>query len=165
DPYTNYMAETETDELKFLTTGEYGGVGAMIGQRNGKVMVLEPYEGLPAQKAGLMYGDILVEIGGVKMSGDNMIRASELLKGQPGTSVKVLYTREGVKKPVEKTILRELVVINQVTWHGLVDDKTGYINLSGFTGKSSQEVRAALLACSTKPWQFATCLFRKARKL
>lgn len=145
DPYTNYMAETETEELKFLTTGEYGGVGAMIGQRNGKVMVLEPYEGLPAQKVGLMYGDILLEIGGVKMTGDNMNRASELLKGQPGTTVKVVYTREGMKKPVEKTILRELVVINQVTWHGLVDDKTGYINLSGFTGKSSQEVRAALL--------------------
>jgi carboxyl-terminal processing protease len=145
DPYTNYMAETETDELKFLTTGEYGGVGAMIGPRNGHVVVLEPYEGLPAQKAGLQYGDILLEIGGVKMVGDNMSRASELLKGQPGTSVKVTYTREGLKKPVEKTILRELVVINQVTWHGLVDGKTGYINLSGFTGKSSQEVRAALL--------------------
>lgn len=145
DPYTNYMAETETDELKFLTTGEYGGVGAMIGQRDGKVMVLEPYEGLPAQKAGLMYGDVLLEIGGVKMSGSNTARASELLKGQPGTTVKVVYTREGQKKPVEKTILRELVVINQVTWHGMVDDKTGYINLSGFTGKSSQEVRAALL--------------------
>lgn len=145
DPYTNYMAETETDELKFLTTGEYGGVGAMIGQRSGKVIVLEPYEGLPAQKAGLMYGDVLLEIGGVKMSGVNTSRASELLKGQPGTTVKVVYTREGQKKSVEKTILRELVVINQVTWHGLVDDKTGYINLSGFTGKSSQEVRAALL--------------------
>ena len=145
DPYTNYMAETETDELKFLTTGEYGGVGAMIGQRNGKVVVLEPYEGLPAQKAGLMYGDVLLEIGGVKMSGGNMTRASELLKGQPGTTVKVVFSRDGIKKPVEKTILRELVVINQVTWHGLVDDKTGYINLAGFTGKSSQEVRAALL--------------------
>lgn len=145
DPYTNYMAETETDELKFLTTGEYGGVGAMIGQRDGKVVVLEPYEGLPAQKAGLMYGDILLEIGGVKMTGESMSRASELLKGQPGTTVKVLYARDGFKKPAEKTILRELVVINQVTWHGLVDSKTGYINLSGFTGKSSQEVRAALL--------------------
>jgi len=145
DPYTNYMAETETDELKFLTTGEYGGVGAVIGQRGGKVVVLEPYEGLPAQKSGLMYGDVLLEIGGVKMNGENVTRASELLKGQPGTTVKVLYTREGLKKPVEKTIFRELIVINQVTWHGLVDDKTGYINLSGFTGKSSQEVRAALL--------------------
>jgi carboxyl-terminal processing protease len=145
DPYTNYMAETETDELKFLTTGEYGGVGAVIGQRNGKVVVLEPYEGLPAQKAGLMYGDVLLEIGGVKMIDEDRSRASELLKGQPGTEVKVVYKREGVKKPIEKTILRQLIVINQVTWHGLVDDKTGYINLNGFNGKSSQEVRAALL--------------------
>jgi carboxyl-terminal processing protease len=144
DPYTNYMAETETDELKFLTTGEYGGVGSVIGPRNGKVTVLEPYEGMPAQKAGLMYGDVFLEIGGVKMTPENMSKASELLKGQPGTTVKIVLQREGVKKPIEKTILRELVVVNQVTWHGLVGNKIGYINLSGFTGKSSQEVREAL---------------------
>jgi len=144
DPYTNYMAKTETDELKFLTTGEYGGVGSVIGQRNGKVMVLEPYGGMPAQKAGLMHGDVLLEIGGVKMTPENMSKASELLKGQPGTEVKIVLKREGVKKPIEKTIPRELVVINQVTWHGLVGDQVGYINLSGFTGKSSQEVREAL---------------------
>jgi carboxyl-terminal processing protease len=145
DPYTNYMAETETDELKFLTTGEYGGVGSVIGQRNGKVTVLEPYEGMPAQKAGLMYGDVFLEIGGLKMTPENMSKASELLKGQPGTPVKIVIQREGVKKPIEKTILRELVVVNQVTWHGLVGNKIGYINLSGFTGKSSQEVREALM--------------------
>jgi carboxyl-terminal processing protease len=150
DPYTNYMAETETDELKFLTTGEYGGIGAVIGQRNGKVLLLEPYENMPAQKAGLMYGDELLEIGGVKMNAENMTRASEFLKGQPGTEVKIIFKREGVNKPIEKTILRELIVINQVTWHGLVADKIGYINLSSFTGKSSQEVREALMDLKKK---------------
>jgi carboxyl-terminal processing protease len=150
DPYTNYMAETETDELKFITTGEYGGVGAIIGQRNGKVIVLEPYGGLAAQKAGLTYGDELLEIGGVKMTGADTERASELLKGQPGTEVKVVFKREGMKKPVEKIIKRELILINQVTWHGLVSDKVGYINLGGFTNKSSQEVQAALMDLKKK---------------
>jgi len=143
DPYTSYMPESETEDLKFMTTGEYGGVGSMIGPRNGKVTVLEPYLNMPAQKAGLQAGDVLLEINGVKMDSLNMNRASELLKGQPGTEVKLLVSREGVSKPFEKKILRELIIVKQVTYHGLVADKTGYINLSGFTSKATQEVRQA----------------------
>jgi carboxyl-terminal processing protease len=150
DPYTNYIAEAQTDELKFMTTGEYGGVGAIIGQRNGRVLVLEPYGGLPAQKTGLTYGDVLLEIGGVKMQGENMDRASDLLRGQPGTEVEVVYLRDGNKKPVRKKILRELVQINPVTWYGFVDSKIGYINLNSFTTKSSQEVHKAFVELKTK---------------
>ena len=145
DPYTDYMPESETGDFKFLTTGEYGGVGAMIGQRNGKVVVQDVYENTPAQKNGLLPGDVLLEINGVKMSRESISRASELLKGQPGTEVKLLIQREGSSKVIEKKILRELVIINQVTYYGLVADKTGYINLSGFTSKASQEVRQALM--------------------
>lgn len=145
DPYTNYIAEAETDELKFITTGEYGGVGAIIGQRNGRVLVLEPYQGLPAQKSGLQYGDVLLEIGGVKMVGSDMNRASELLRGGPGTTVEIVYMRPGFKKPVKKVITRELIQMNQVTWFGLVGEKVGYINLNSFTTKSTQEVRNALI--------------------
>ena len=150
DPYTNYIAEAETDELKFMTTGEYGGVGAIIGQRNGKVLVLEPYGGLPAQKNGLTYGDVLLEIAGVKMQGGNMDKASDLLRGQPGTEVEVVYLRDGSKKPVRKNILRELVQINPVTWYGFVGNKIGYINLNSFTTKSSQEVHKAFLELKAK---------------
>lgn len=145
DPYTNYMQESETADFKFMTTGEYGGVGAMIGQQNGKVVVLDLYENTPAQKSGVLAGDILLEIEGVKMDKASTSRASELLKGQPGTGVKLLIQRDGLSKPFLKTIIRELVVINQVTYHGMVADKTGYINLSGFTSKASQEIHQALL--------------------
>lgn len=145
DPYTNYMQESETDDFKFMTTGEYGGVGAMIGQQNGKVVVLDLYENTPAQKGGVLVGDILLEIEGVKMDKTSTNRASELLKGQPGTGVKLLLQREGISKPFLKTIIRELVVIDQVTYHGMVADKTGYINLSGFTSKATQEIHQALL--------------------
>lgn len=150
DPYTDYMPESETGDFKFLTTGEYGGVGAVIGQQNGKVVILDIYENTPALKNGLLVGDVLLEINGVKMDKQSISRASELLKGQPGTEVKLLIAREGVSKPMEKKILRELVVINQVGYHGLVADKTGYINLSGFTSKASQEVRQALLDLKKK---------------
>ncbi|HEY5499847.1 MAG TPA: S41 family peptidase, partial [Bacteroidales bacterium] len=145
DPYTDYMPESETGDFKFMTTGEYGGVGAMIGQKEGKVVILDLYDNTPAQKNGLLPGDILLEINGVKMEKQTISRASELLKGQPGTEVKLLIQREGTSKPFLKKILRELVVINQVTYHGLVADQTGYINLSGFTSKASQEVRQALI--------------------
>jgi len=145
DPYTDYMPESETGDFKFMTTGEYGGVGAMIGQKEGKVVILDLYDNTPAQKNGLLPGDILLEINGVKMEKQTISRASELLKGQPGTEVKLLIQREGTSKPFLKKILRELVVINQVTYHGLVADQTGYISLSGFTSKASQEVRQALI--------------------
>lgn len=145
DPYTTYMPESEANDFKFVTTGEYGGVGAMIGQKDGRVLVLEPWQNMPAHKAGLLAGDVLVEINGVKMSRENYNRASELLKGQPGTEVKLLIQREGVSRLIEKKILRELILVNQVTYHGLVSGKTGYINLSGFTNKATQEVRQAFL--------------------
>jgi carboxyl-terminal processing protease len=145
DPYTEYMPESETGDFKFLTTGEYGGVGSLIETRDGKVMIRAIYENTPAQKNGLLPGDFLLEINGVKLDKESVNRASELLKGQPGTAVKLVIQREGVSKPIVKTILRELIVINQVTYHGLVADKVGYINLSGFTSKAGQEVRQALI--------------------
>jgi len=145
DPYTNYMPESETGDLKFMTTGEYGGVGAMIGQRRGKVYILEPYENMPAQKAGFIAGDEILEIDNVKMDGANSQRASELLKGQPGTEVAITVSREGTKKAIKRTIVRELVQINQVTYYGLVAPGVGYINLNGFTDKAAQEVQHALL--------------------
>jgi len=144
DPYTNYMPESETGDFKFLTTGEYGGVGAMIAQSNGKIVVQDVYENTPAHKYGILAGDVLLEINGVKMVKETLTQASDLLKGQPGTEVVLKIQREGLSKPIEKKIIRELVVINQVVYHGLVADKVGYINLSGFTSKASQEVHQAL---------------------
>lgn len=145
DPYTNYMPESAADDFKFLTTGEYGGVGAMISQRDGKVVVMEVYENTPAQKSGILAGDVLLEIDWYKMDLFNSVKASELLKGKPGTEVKLVIQREGEPKPIKKNVVRQLVVINQVTYHGLVSGKTGYINLSGFTSKATQEVRQAFL--------------------
>lgn len=146
DPYTNYVPESETGDLKFMTTGEYGGVGAVIGQRRGKVYILEPYENMPAQRAGFKAGDEILQIDNIKMEEATSQRASELLKGEPGTEVTITISREGSKKPIKHTIVRELVQINQVTYYGLVEPGVGYINLSGFTDKAAREVQAALLS-------------------
>jgi carboxyl-terminal processing protease len=146
DPYTNYVPESETGDLKFMTTGEYGGVGAVIGQRRGKVYILEPYENMPAQRAGFKAGDEILQIDNIKMEEATSQRASELLKGEPGTEVTITISREGSKKPIKHTIVRELVQINQVTYYGLVEPGVGYINLNGFTDKAAREVQAAVLS-------------------
>lgn len=145
DPYTNYIPESETGELKFITTGEYGGVGAVIGQRAGNILILELYENMPAQRAGLKPGDVLQEIDGVKLDGKSNQQASELLKGEPGTEITVVVKREGVDKPVKRKFLRERILINQVSYYGMVDPQVGYINLNGFTDKATQEVQRALV--------------------
>lgn len=150
DPYTNYVPESETGDLKFMTTGEYGGVGAVIGQRRGKVYILEPYENMPAQRAGFKAGDEILQIDNVKMEGANSQRASELLKGEPGTEVVITVSREGTKKPIKRSIVRELVLINQVTYFGFVEPGVGYINLNGFTDKAAREVQEAFLSLKAK---------------
>ncbi len=150
DPYTNYIPESQTGDLKFMTTGEYGGIGAIIGQRRGKVILLEPYKDMPAQKAGLKPGDELLEINNVKMDAGSNQQASDLLKGEPGTEVSVVVKREGQDKPFKKKLLRERIQINQVTYYGMVDSGTGYINLNGFTDNATQEVQRALLELKNK---------------
>lgn len=144
DPYTNYIPESEAEDFKFLTTGEYGGIGAVIGVRDGKVLILELYQNMPAQKSGLLVGDELLQIDNEKLTAENNSKASDFLKGQPGTQLKVVIKREGIKKPITKLIQRELVKITPVPYYGLVGEKTGYINLNGFTDKATQEMMHAL---------------------
>jgi len=143
DPYTEYIPEEEMTDFKYLTTGEYGGIGALISRRGNKVFVTEPYEGLPAQKAGVQFGDEIVEIDGEKMEGQEVSYASSKLRGQPNTELVLLLRREGQKKPLKIKIKRELIVMDQVQYAGMVDAETGYIYLNSFTDKAAEEVRRA----------------------
>lgn len=146
DPYTNYIPEEETKDLKFMTTGEYGGVGAMISQnKNGDIFISEPYEGMPAQRNGLKAGDIIKEVDGTKLKGKNVSDVSDLLKGQPGTTVKVSVERVNEKGLITKTFTREKIQINPVTYYGVVGGgKVGYILLNQFTDKAADEIKTAI---------------------
>ena len=93
DPYTNYIPESEIEDFRFQTTGQYGGIGAMISKVDDYVVISEPYEGFPAQKAGLMAGDKILEINGVSAKGKTTEEVSKVLKGQPHTSVTILLNR------------------------------------------------------------------------
>lgn len=147
DPYTEYIPESESDQLKFLTTGEYGGIGSLISYRiqDSAILINEVYEHTPAAKNALKSGDKLLEIDGISMKGKMTQDASNLLKGKIGTSVKIKLEREGSKKPIEKEIMREKIQINPVSYYGMVDDNTGYIYASTFNDKTADEVKKAFV--------------------
>lgn len=145
DPYTEYIPAEELTDFQIQTTGEYGGIGALISMRDGRIIIVEPYEGMPAAQAGLIPGDQIVAIDGESMTGKNSAYASEHLKGQPDTNVKIKYRRVGDEKTREIVIRRKRVVISPVTYYGALRDSIGYINLSAFTAGSALVVKEALL--------------------
>lgn len=143
DPYTVYIPESKMEDYRFMTTGKYGGIGALIRKSGKFVIIAEPYEGFPAFKAGLKAGDKILEIDGKSAEGNNTSEISELLKGEPNTEIKVKIERIGVEKPFDVSILRENIKINSVPYFGMLDEKTGYIRLNSFTESCSKEVREA----------------------
>jgi len=145
DPYTVYIPESEAEDYKFITTGQYGGVGALIQQQGDKIVVAEPYEGNPAQKAGIKAGDVILEIDGQSTHGKTTSEVSAILKGQPGTVVKVKFMREGVDSPLEKEMVRENVKVENIPYYGMVGDGIGYIKLVSFTQEAGKEVKEAFI--------------------
>ncbi|MCK9421170.1 MAG: S41 family peptidase [Bacteroidales bacterium] len=145
DPYTNFIPESQVEDYKFITTGQYGGIGALIHQQGGYVVISEPYEGSPAQKSGLKAGDKILEINGKQVKGKSYDDVSTILKGQAGTAVNLIIQRDGVEKPIEKTINREIIKIDNIPYSGMVDKTTGYIKLSGFTQNAAKELKQAFL--------------------
>jgi carboxyl-terminal processing protease len=144
DPYTVYMPEEETDELTFMTTGEYAGIGAVIMKKGSDICVSDPYEGMPAQRNDIRAGDVIVEVDGKSTRGLDVSAVSDLLKGVPGTTIKLKLKRFGEKKLVEKEFVREKIQVNPVAYSALVADKTGYVLLSEFTDKSALELKSAI---------------------
>lgn len=147
DPYTEYFPEQEMGDFKQMVTGEYGGIGAYIRQRNerGHAMIIEPFEGMPAAEAGLKAGDEILAIDTIDVRLFKNEKVSELLKGVPNSKMTLTIQRPGEKKPRKIDIVRKQVQINQVTWYGVRGDGIGYIYLKSFTDKSAQEVKDAFL--------------------
>lgn len=151
DPYTNYIPESDIEDFRYMTTGQYGGIGALILMKGDYVAISEPYEGFPAQKADLRAGDLILEVNGVSAKGKRTDEVSKILKGSPLTPVKVLIQREGEAKPIEKTVMREEIKIKSVSYSGMLNDKTGYIKLTGFTENAANEVKDALNELKKNP--------------
>lgn len=145
DPYTIYIPDESEKDFKFMTTGEYGGIGAIISYREDYVIINEPYENMPAHKSGLLPGDKIAFIDGENMKGKMPADVSEKLKGTPGTEVEVKILRGDNKKPIKFDIVRENIYMNPVYYYGMLNDSIGYIQLSNFTDGCSDEVKKAFL--------------------
>ena len=144
DPYTNYIPEDDIEDFRTMTTGQYGGIGASVVKRNGKTVVQSAYEGYPAQKAGLLPGDEILDINGVVVDKKSNADISKLLKGQANSMVKLMVTRYGQEKPVEIDITRDKIQVDNVPYVGMVSGDVGYFQLGGFTVDAGKEVRAAV---------------------
>jgi carboxyl-terminal processing protease len=144
DPYTNYIPEDDIEDYRTMTTGQYGGIGATIGRRNGKSVIMMPYEGFPAHKAGLKIGDEILKVDDVDVTEKNTPEISQLLKGQANTKLVVSIKRYGIEKPMQLEITREKITINNVPYAGMVTDDVGYIKLSDFTTGAGKEVKKSL---------------------
>lgn len=143
DPYTTYITESNIEDYRFMTTGQYGGIGSLIRSVDGDVYISEPYEGFPAFKSGLKAGDKLLMINGVSIAGKDQEEISKMLKGQSGTQLEVTFERFGEIQKV--TLKREEIKIPDVPYYGMIDENIGYIRLTSFTQTASQEVKDAFL--------------------
>ena len=150
DPYTNYIPEDDVEDFRFMTTGEYAGIGALISKQNGKIVIAEPYEGFPAQKSGLKAGDVVLEVAGKSTENLSTEDVSSLLKGPANKAVTVKVQRYGQKKPMEIDIMREKIQIDPVPYFGMLDKETGYIRLTNFTADCAERVKIALLDLKEK---------------
>ena len=145
DPYTNYIPESDMEDFKFMTTGDYAGIGALISKHGDKVVVAEPYEGFPAHKSGLKAGDIILEVSGKETKKMNTEDVSNLLKGPVNRIVKIKIQRPGEKKTRSFDIVREKIHIDAVPYYGMLDDETAYIRLANFTANCSDDVKKAFI--------------------
>jgi carboxyl-terminal processing protease len=151
DPYTDYIPESEIEDYRFMTTGEYGGIGSLIQQDSNYIEITEPYEGSPAAKAGLKAGDRVLSVDGISIIGKSTFDVGKLLKGQPGTAVKLMVIHPGTTSPVEIPITREAIKVNNVPYYGMVSDNVGYIRLTEFTEEAGKNVKNALIELKKNP--------------
>jgi carboxyl-terminal processing protease len=145
DPYTIYIPEDELENFRTITTGQYAGIGALIGEVNGKTYVTHPYKDFPAYRAGARVGDEIISIDGINVVGKTTAEVSTLLKGEAKTQVELRLKRDGVANEIVLKIIREKITISNITYYGMVSSDVAYIKLDDFTPGAAKEVSNAII--------------------
>lgn len=155
DPYTEYFPEENTDELRQLTTGKYAGIGSIIAidRKQHRCYIADPYRGMPADKAGLRFGDVIMAQDGTDYGlategkeQEYSTRVSQSLRGEPGTAFDLTVMRPGQQEPITVHITRQLIQLPTVTYSGMVADTVGYIFINNYAENTTREVEAAILS-------------------
>ena len=146
DPFTNYIPENEVEDFLTINTGQYGGIGAVTREINGKTVVTMMYEGYPAFKGGLRIGDEVVKMDEVELAKLTTEQANQLMHGQVGTPVSLTVKRFSVKDPIKLNFKRDKIKISNIPYFGMMDGGMGYICLTSFTPDAGKEVRGAVVA-------------------
>jgi carboxyl-terminal processing protease len=144
DPYSEYLDESDFKELRIKTEAQFGGIGIHIGMVEEQLTVIAPIEGTPAARAGIRAGDRIIEIDGKSTKGFSTEDAVKLLRGEPGTKVKIAVSRPGVAEPLHFELTRAIINIKAVPYAGMVSTGIAYIRLADMSRVASTEVRRAM---------------------
>jgi carboxyl-terminal processing protease len=144
DPHSSYADALEFDNLKILTEGNYGGLGLQVSMEDGAIKVIAPQDGTPAQRAGVKSGDYITHIDGKLIYGEGLDEAIGAMRGKPGTRISLTLVRPGHDKPIDVTMMREVIVQHPVKWE--IHGDVGYIDINTFSESTGADTRAALMA-------------------
>ncbi len=144
DPYTNFISESEGDEVELITSGKYGGIGVTIGLRDGKITVLSVMDGYSAQRQGVEPGDRILAIDGTSMEGMKPENVRGLTRGEPGTELHVMIDREGEPKPLEFVLVREEIQLHNISYAGFIQPGIAYVRIDRFSRGAGDELRLAI---------------------
>ena len=144
DPHTNHLNKEEYEALMISTKGEFGGIGATIGERDKKITVISPLEGTPAYQAGLLPGDGILKVDGVPTKGKSVDIVVKEIRGKPGTKVVLTIERQPLTEPFDVTITRAIIKLDAVPYFGMIDDNIGYVQLASFSRTADAELKRAL---------------------
>lgn len=147
DPYTSFIEENRMADIEIITTGKYGGIGASVGLRKDKVIIVDLLEGYSAQRQGLQIGDEIIQVNSTPITKENFNDLGLYLKGEPGTEISIIVKREGEKEELKFVLLREQIEVKNLTYYGFfpANSNNAYLKLSGFTLTAGDEVKKAII--------------------